>query len=320
MKKALLTTAITAATLASTAMVSSAQAATLYNDNGLSYQLKGDWQIQLRQDLGDDQNLDVEFDDLELKNRVVYELDDNLKAFGQLDFGFKDAAEGKGKYSTKLEEAYVGLNFSGLDTGQLKVSIGKRNFASDEFGVDAAYENKLAEDGFDEQGTSGDDVIRADLELDNITLIASTELKSEGEASANGESFDLFASSKIAGIELAAAYQSIKATAASDSVDTIGISAAFKAGPAKVGIDYSSTDDVQDQFNLVAKLSASKSAKVALGITTIEPENGDDILGWYANVTYKFPAQKNVSLIAEIADTDEDSVDMGYLAGLRIKF
>ena len=37
------------------------------------------------------------------------------------------------------------------------------------------------------------------------------------------------------------------------------------------------------------------------------------------NVTYKFPAQKNVSLFAEVSDTD-DTDDTDVLAGMRIKF
>lgn len=312
MKKLLLASVISASVAAS---ATTANAATIYEGNGLSYKLKGDWQIQLRQDMGDDQNLDVEFDDLELKNSVVYNLGDNLKAFGQLDYGFKDAAEGKGKYSTKLEEAYVGLDF-----GSVSVAIGKQNFATDEFGVDAQMENQLAEDGFDAQGTSGDDVIRADIKLGNATLIASTELAAKGEGSENGESFDLFAATELAGVKVAAAYQSIKADSSSDSVSTFGVSAAFDAGFAKIGADFSSTDDVQDQFNLVAKTALSTSTKLAAGLTHIEPEAGDSTVGWYANVTYKFPEQKNVSLFAEIADTDEDNVDLGYLAGMRIKF
>lgn len=310
MKKLLLATAVMAITAAG-----SASAATIYDNNGLTYKLKGDWQIQLRQDVGADQNLDVEFDDLELKNSVVYQLNDGLKAFGQLDFGFKDAAEGKGKYSTKLEEAYVGLDF-----GDVAVSLGKQNFASDEFGVDAAMENKLAEDGFDAQGTSGDDVIRVDVKLGSIDLIATTELAAEGEDSENGESFDLFAATKLGGVKVAAAYQSMKADVDADSVSTFGVSAAFDAGIAKLSVDFSSVEDTQDQFNVAAKIPVAATTKVALGLTTIEPEAGEDATAWYANVTYKFPEQKNVSVFAEVADTDENDVDLGYMTGLRIKF
>lgn len=308
MKKLILASAIIAAT------ASTANAATIYEGKGLTYTLKGDWQIQLRQDVGDDQNPDVEFDDLELKNSVVYDLNNGIKAFGQVDFGFKDEAEDK-REGSKLEEAYVGLDFGGV-----AVSIGKRDYATDEFGVDSQYEDTLSEDGFDAQGTSGDDLIRVDAELGAMTLIASYELDAEGESSENGESFDLFVATEMSGLELSAAYQNMKANVGSDSVDTWGIAAAYDAGVAKIAADFSSVDDVQDQYNLVGSMPVNKSTKVVLGMTNVEPEAGDDITEWYANVTYKFPTQKNVSLFAEIADTDADNADMGYLAGLRVKF
>jgi len=197
MKKLILASAITAIA------AGSANAATVYEGNGLKYQVKGDFQIQLRQDIGDDQELDVEFDDLEIKNTITYDLGDDLQAFGQLDFGFKEDAEGINDGSD-LEEAYVGLKY-----GAVSVAIGKMDFASDSFGVDRSYESApgVAEDRFDAQGTNGDDESKA-----------------------------------------------------------------------------------------------------------------DDINYWYANATYAFPAQKNVSIFAEVGDTDEDDVDVGFLSGLRIKF
>ncbi|MFT6470599.1 MAG: hypothetical protein ACJAZ4_001025, partial [Neptuniibacter pectenicola] len=43
----------------------------------------------------------------------------------------------------------------------------------------------------------------------------------------------------------------------------------------------------------------------------------------YANVVYKFPAQKNVSVFAEITNRDDDAgtdYELDVLAGMRIKF
>ncbi|MBB1488388.1 porin [Oceanospirillum sediminis] len=308
MKKLILASAIMAITAAT------ANAATIYEGNGLKYEIKGDWQIQLRQDAGEDENPDVEFDDLEIKNSITYDLQNGLIAFGQLDFGFKDEAEDK-REGSKLEEAYVGLAYE-----QVAVSIGKRDLASDEFGVEAAYENTLSEDGFDRQGTDGDDVIRVDATLGMVNLIASVELDAEGESSENGEAFDIFAATEFSGLELAAAYQTRKENTDADSVDTWGVSAAYDAGVVKVGADYTDVEDTEEQYNLVAIVPVAKTTKVAVGAVNVEPEQGDDVTEWYANVTYTFPAQKNVSAFAEIADTDEDNVDAGFLTGLRVKF
>lgn len=315
MKKLILASAIAAIT------AGSAQAATVYEGKGLTYQVKGDFQVQLRKDLekqsDNDQKLDVEFDDLELKNSIEYTLTERLTAFGQLDFGYKNAADGVST-SSNLEEAYVGMDF-----GAVRVAVGKMDFATDEFGVDAAYENSNKEDRFDKQGTDGDDVIRVDTQFGNVDLVASYELEAKSEKSSSGKSLDLFVGTEIAGVELGAAYQTRTAeTAGAKSEKTWGVSAAFDAGVVKVGADYSTSDlntnDV-DQLNLVAVIPVAATTKVALGMARIDGDNkADEVNEWYANVTYKFAAQKNVSVFAEIADTDNAKI--GYLAGMRVKF
>ena len=113
--------------------VSTSFAATVVEKDDFTYKIKGDWQIQLRQDPGVDQELDVEYDDLELKNSIEYKIDDNLSAFGQLDFGFKNAADKDD--DPHLEEAYVGISYQ-----DFSLSVGKMGNAADEFGVEAAYE------------------------------------------------------------------------------------------------------------------------------------------------------------------------------------
>ncbi|WP_010323933.1 porin [Marinobacterium stanieri] len=307
MKKLLLAVAVSVA-------AGSASAATIYEGNGFTYKLNGDLQVQLRQDVGNDQNAEIEFDDLELKNYVSYDLGNDMKAFGRVDFGFKDAAEDK-QDGSKLEEAYVGMAF-----GNTSVSFGKQNFASDEFGVEKAYELVSDEDRFDAMGTSGDDTIRVDVEMDSATFIASYEMDAEGEASENGEYFDVFASFDVAALNIGAAYQNATPSIGADDIDTWGLSAEFDAGFAEFAADWSSTDDIADQYNLAAAFKAGQTTKIAVGVVNTDPESGDDVTEWYANVTYKFATQKNVSLFAEIADTDEDDSDMGYLAGMRVKF
>jgi predicted porin len=85
------------------------QAATILKKDNLTYAVKGDWQIQYRQDMGDEQDSDLEYDDLEIKNSITYDLGNGLKALGQLDFGFKNAADDSNNDAPPhLEEAWVG--------------------------------------------------------------------------------------------------------------------------------------------------------------------------------------------------------------------
>ncbi|WP_420598886.1 porin [Neptuniibacter sp.] len=314
MKKLILAAAIAAVT------ANTATAATVYDDKGLTFKIKGDWQVQLRDNASDSKDTEVEFDDLEIKNSVVYDLGNGLKAFGQLDFGFKNAAEDKPGYNgDQLEEAYVGLAAHGV-----KVSVGKQNLAGYEFGVEGAYETALEEDMFKAIATDGDDVIKVEADLDVATVIVSHELEADGEGSENGEATDFFVTADFDAISVAAAYQTYTATPGSADIDTWGVSAEFDAGFATFGADYSESE--QDGVNvdvsvtnLVAAFKASKTTKIKVGFVNYEEDGGDDLDTWYANVTYKFPAQKNVSLFAEVSDTD-DTDDTDVLAGMRIKF
>lgn len=311
MKKLILSTLV-----AGIAAANTAGAATIYEGNGLSYKMNGDWQIQLRQDAGDDQDLNVDFDDLEVKNRIEYDLGNGLSAFGQLDFGFKKDANGTADGS-HLEEAYVGLDF-----GSATVAIGQMDLAGDNFGIEAQYENKLAEDRFEAVRDSGDDVLRVTTELAGVAIVATAELEAESEASGDGKAFDLFATTQLGAVDVAAAYQRAEEAGSAD-IDSWGVSASWDAGFATLAADYSTSDtgatDI-DQYNLAAIIPVAATTNVAVGMTNIEEDGGDDINEWYANVTYAFANQPNVSVFAEIADTDEADTDLGGLVGLRLKF
>ncbi|GGY84373.1 porin [Marinobacter zhanjiangensis] len=311
MKKLLLAVAVSAT-------AGSASAATVYENDGLSYKVNGDLQVQMRQDIGDDENLGVDFDDLEIKNHVSYDLNNDLTAFGRVDFGFKDYAnQDDAGEEDLLEEAYVGIAY-----GVTSFSFGKQNFAGDEFGVEEAIESPLDEDQFDAQGTDGDDTLRVDVDLDNVYVAASYEMEAEGTDSEGDEFIDLFAATEVAGLTLAGAYQQ-RTPINGDSVDTFGVSAGYDFDIAAVAADYSvSDDDGTDTtlYNVVTAFDVTSTTGVAVGMQNQEVDGSEDVTGWYANVTYKFPAAKNVRLFAEIADTDEDQTDMGYLAGMRVKF
>ena len=320
MKKLILASAI-AALAANTA-----SAATVYDNKGLTFKIKGDWQIQLRDSYKKSEDMDVEFDDLEIKNSVIYDLGNDLKAFGQLDFGFKDAAEDK-QSGDDLEEAYVGLQY-----GNVKVAVGKMDLAGDEFGIEQAYETTLEEDQFDAVATDGDDVIKVTAEFDAVTVVISHDLEAEGNDSENGEATDLFVGASFDAFNVAAAFQTYNATPGSADIDTWGISAEYDAGFVVVGADFSSSDNdgtniETDVTNLAVSFKAFGTTKFSLGYVELDSDdNTEDADTFYANVTYKFKSQKNVSLFAEISETSYDdaatdaTVETDVLAGMRIKF
>lgn len=302
------------------------QAATIYDKDGLTFKIKGDWQIQLRQEPGTDEDLDVEYDDLEIKNSVKYKLNDVLSAFGELDFGFKDAADksndDKGPH---LEEAYVGFGFKNV-----KILFGKADSAADEFGIQDAKEEPVLDDMFDEFGAvDGDDLIKISATIaDIVTIVASHEIDADSEKSdGNGTFSDIFVSAEFSGFTVGAAYQTFEEAPGedgveNDSIDFYGVSLAYDAKVVEVAADYSVNADDDTAFYNAYVAVPIKPVKIGAGYQFLDydTEDEEDVSGWYANVTYKFPSHKNVSIFAEVAGTDEDDSDMGYLVGARIKF
>jgi predicted porin len=312
------------------AAAGSVHAATVLEKDNFTYKISGDWQIQFRQDPGKDQDLDVEYDDLELKNHVDYKLNDSVTAFGQLDFGFKNAADKSNVDEPHLEEAYVGVKF--MDT---KLFVGKTGSAGDKFGVQGTKETIVADDCFDEYGaTSGDDLVGISAKfVDMFTVVATHEIEAESEKSDdNGTFYDIFVGVEFKGVSLGAAYQDFEKTETDEETEiettveaTIwGVQVAYDAGFASIAADYSVGDRDDNEvaiWNLFVAVPI-KPVTLGAGYVTLDPDNEaeEDITGWYANVIYKVPTAKNVRLFAEIADSDEEDTDMGYLAGLRIKF
>lgn len=308
MKKVALALAVSTAVL-----TQAAAAATIYDDKGLTFKMKGDWQIQLRDNSNEADDTDVEFDDLEIKNSITYDLGNGLQAFGQLDFSFDSEANNSATSdSGKLEEAYLGLRSRGV-----AVRVGKMNTAADEFGVEKAYEKPagVGEDQFERVKDAGEDVIRVDAEFDNVVVSLSHDVEGKD---GNADATDLFVSAGFDALSIAAAYQTVDSTA-----DSWGLSATFNAGFATFGADYSVSDvdgqaDDDTTINLVAKFDATETTSIALGYVNGET-NGADNDAWYANATYKFPAQKNVSLFAEVSDSDT-AEELNVMAGMQIKF
>lgn len=249
---------------------------------------------------------------------IHYDLGDDLKAFGQLDYSFDPEGNNTASDSAKLEEAYVGLDFGGTT-----VAIGRQNLAGDEFGVEAALETHTAEDRFEQVADKGNDVIRLDTQIGDATLIASVLLGAETSANAGGEAFDILLATELAGIDWAVAYQTFNDnTLGAEDQNSWGISAAYDAGFAKLAADYSTTDTgATDKrvTNLAAKFKLSANTSSAIGVVSADEGNVDS-REWYANIQHKLAGKKNINIFAELADTDQSGVDLGYLAGLQLTF
>lgn len=286
-----------------TLMAANSSAATLYEQDGLKLQLKGDLQIQLYQAPGDDEDLGVDYDDLELKFGASYALENNMSVFGELDIDWKNQADGSD--DNVVDDAYVGIDF-----GVASVAIGRMVWGSDDMFAEKAIE---MDGGIAFPETGGNDSIQLRMALGQVDAVLTTDLEEDGDESAT----DLMLSTDINGATVAFAFQTYEATPNADSIDTVGLLANFDVAAANIGIDYS-TNDLADVLNLAISAPVANKTEAAFGITQVAPDVGDNVMHWYANVSHSL--HKNVTTFAEIGDNDIDNSDMGILAGARITF
>jgi predicted porin len=308
MKNLLLPAAISLALASGTV-----NAVTIYEKEGFQFKIDGDIQVQLRQNTGVNQDTGIDFDDSEIKNKVIYDLGDGMTAFAESHFDTKKSSS---------EETFVGLGSEAFT-----VTLGNTNYATDDFATERGIEEPGSVNAFDNgmgNGVDGD-IIRFDFNVGAVSIAISHD--PDETATTTPTSTDIFASTELGAITLGLAHQNHRANDAAQDVSSSGVSFAFEAGKFDLAADYSkvgsgATGNLQGLkvANLSLGFPLSPSLTGVVGITNESNDNNTVEDSWYANVTYKFPKANKVSAFAEIQDDGVDTNDVGVLAGLRVKF
>lgn len=302
---------VLATVVAGLAASGSLSAATIYDEDGLTLDLKGDYQIQAYQPIGDDEDLDINYDDLALKFGATYDLGKDMEAFGQLNLDWKN--QGDGSDDDIVDDAYVGVDY-GVGT----ISAGNLNWGSDDFATEMAVEMD-AGNAFPETG--GNESIKLTFGAGPAEFIFSTDLSSDSneDGVSDDSVYDLAVYGEFANVDAGLVYQSYKADDDADSFDTIGVRGEFEFNNIEIGADYSTNDEVS-VTNVAAgfPIAAKTSAAVGAGFISPDSDDADDYTQWYANVEHKL--HDKVTIFAEVGDNDQDGSDMGYLGGMKVKF
>lgn len=316
--------------LAFLAVPFSANAITIYEDDGTKVNLDGDLQVQLRRDIGVNEDPYFDYDDLEVAFSGTHDLQYNLSAFGMLKMDWKKDVHGDG--GSPVDEAYAGLKYEGLDSVKLSGHAGRLDWGSDDFQVEQAYE---IEGPFIFPDNGGDESVRFDINggIINAALSGDIEEKADNATNPNNDSVaEAYVYSKYKGLNIGILAQTYKKNEDADSVKTYGARLTYNFEYFDVGMDYSTRDgngqdykDIDHSTNFVVKAPVPKveGTEVASGYGIKSPDEGDDVNTWYANITHKFDS--NVSTFAEVGDNDVKNsegkeTDIGYLAGLRFQF
>lgn len=299
------------------AVACGAQAATVFENDTTKVDIKGDVQIQLRQKIGADEDIYFDYDDLTVGFYAKHTVDD-ITTFSHLKMDWKGQADGSN--DNAVDEASAGVII-----GPVKAHLGRIDWGSDSFYTDYAVE--IAHEVIAAPEVGGHETIQAIVDLAGMgELVLSGDLEVDDNYSVL-EAYAVTNPDEFAGLELGVLFQSydpdmVAATSNSpamkpDTVDTIGVRAAYSINKVSVGADYTTNDD-KDVLNVGAKVKVAGAASVAAGYALESPDKGEDVGTWYANVQYKL--NKYSKVFAELGDNDEDDSDMGFLAGMQVKF
>lgn len=298
---------------------SSLNAATIYEKDGFKFKVDGDIQIQLRKRTGSGEETHVDIDDSELKNKFSYDLGNDLTGFAEAHFDAGKDLNG----NVESEETFVGIK-----SKKFKFQIGRMDYVTNDFATERGIEEPTNETAFEAGNVDGTDVVLIEADTGIITFALSHDL---GDSSRNTalSSTDIYISGKVSSnFELGAAFQSLKETASSEATRTSGINAKLDIGKISVAADYSSRDDKHSDTDLadlkVTNLSVAfpiaATTKTTLGITSQSNKSDSAADSWYANVVYKFPKAKKVSVFGEFQKTNASDSNLGFVAGMRVKF
>lgn len=284
-------------------------AVTLHKDQDFTLRLDGDFQVQLLQAPGSDQEPGLDYDDLALKFGARYNVESDISAFGQLDMDWKK--QGDGSDDDVVDEAFVGISIA-----KLTIALGRMPWGSDAMHAEQAIEFDAGSAYAD---TAGTDTVQLSFTAADVVAVLSAELEEAGDESAT----DLHISTAIAGMDIAVAYQSYQPSqddseaSAGEKTDTLGFYVHLEHGPAAFGFDYSSNTALS-AINASLSTAISSKTRAAIGATHLSPDQGDDEIHWYANLRHKL--HKQVSAFVEIGNSNLSDSELGLVSGMRIKF
>ncbi|MFP4672721.1 MAG: porin [Desulfohalobiaceae bacterium] len=297
-------------------------AATIYEKEGTKLELKGDYQIQLRQEIGEDEDPYLDYDDLTVSFKGSQELMRGWSAFGELKMDWKDQVHGDAEDYDAVDEAYAGLKYHDLNFGSVAASMGKQDWGSDDFPVEESVEM----DGGDAfPAASGKETFKVNLDAGMFQAVGSYDLEENSDSGDDNDSAgELYVTTDLQGLKLGAIAQTYKENEDADSVETYGARIGYDFDVVYLAADYTTREGDDEHYqdvehtNAVAVIPVQERTKLAVGYGHESPDEGEDVNSWYANVNYSLSS--NVKIFAEVGDNDKDNTDMGYLAGMQFKF
>lgn len=321
MKKTILALAV------ASLFATTAQAATVYQADGLTVGVFGDAEVLYFNDVKKDSDKDgiIMIDDADFGFEMGYELPNGVTVGGVVEFSGEDGM-------AKLGDVYIGASWENAGT----LSMGKQATIYDDAGIGEDFQFGFS--SFYEQGQdSGYQVIKYKGDWDTFYGGVAYLVSPEQNTTSAESWIDGNIGARMAGFDVTAFYGTGDVATTASTVKgapTVTVSQyTLELRYAFTNVNLAATYAVSDTTNFAAVDEKGKSVGAAAtwningGPTTVaagfantkNAETSDESVNdYYVNAAYKFTS--NVTAYAEFGGSNADDTELGYAAGMQVSF
>ncbi|WP_394248332.1 porin [Vibrio profundi] len=325
MKKTLLALAVMTA-------AGSVNAIELYNNEGVTVDMKGDVEVRYKKGTAKDSDLVQEIDDADFGFDTRYAVNEDLQVGAYLEF----SGDNKDRASGDTSVGNVYMAFYSNSIGSIK--FGKLDTQMDDAGVGSDYLFGV-QSFFADAAFGGEEAVRYDLDKGNfyVGLGIIQDQHNAQSIGENGSYFDAKAGYRVADFDFTAFYADAElrgTKTVNDVVVTLNQDESIfalegrYAGIADVNLEvgYYAVDakevatgakDSSDTIALAADYTMGK-VTFAGGYSMTDRKNSEDQNDWFLNAGYGIAP--NTTAYVEFGGNDKDDSEVGYGMGLKASF
>ncbi len=304
-------------------------ATTVYENDGVKVGVHGEIAVHYEQaESTADVDAAILLDDVDFGFDVESAINEDMAVIASIDVKGGEDADETGTEDFGYDDVWVGVK-----TGSVTAKVGKQVTLIDDFGLsnDQAFGLDTAEDISGAFTAKETEVVRVDYDSGEMFYgSVDAVLKSDGDDTTDdeGTQYDLMAGVRFGDADVALTYSDSSDIAAVDYDGTfIGLKGAYTLGDVVLSAVYANTDVEEYDITSYGANIQYTMDKFGFNFGIVQNNMNDDVEDdfgaedhseYYANVTYA--VAKNATVFFEVQDSDEEDMDMGYAAGLKVKF
>jgi predicted porin len=291
----------------------SVNAANVYDNDGVMVDVYGDFAVHYEQAQGNDKEAQIVVDDADFGFDFESAINEEMAIIANMDV--------TGEGDLKLDDLTVGLK-----AGATTVKVGDQVNLVDEIGIsnDFAFGLGTAETMVGGLVDSGEQVINVQYD-DGEKFYAgfSSTMTADGDDTTDdGNQYALKAGVRFGDADVVAYYADGDAETLNRDANALALKGSYALGDVVLSALYvTADDDVTGDLDSIGANIEYSMDKYGFNFGLADHSydaSSSDFTEYYANVSYA--VAKNATAFFEVQDSDADNSDMGYAAGLTVKF